>query len=54
MGFDVTVQLLIIRVFCIYEIHEKKWKYYEEVNQLFMDLKKAYDCIKFSLSLVSL
>jgi hypothetical protein len=40
--FDIKVQLLIIRVCCIYEIHEKKWKYYEAVNQLFMDLKKAY------------
>jgi len=46
LGFDVTVQLLIIRVFCIYEIHEKKWQYYEEVNQLFMDLKKAYDSVR--------
>jgi len=39
---------------------EKKWEYNEEVHQLFIDFKKAYDSvrrevyIRFSLSLVSL
>jgi len=48
VGFEVTFQLLIIRVCCIDEIrvHEKKWKYYEAVNQLFMDLQKAYDSVR--------
>ena len=36
----------------------KKWEYNEEVHQLFIDFKKAYDLvrsyIRFSLSLVSL
>jgi len=25
---------------------KKKWKYNETVHQLFIDFKKAYDCIK--------
>jgi hypothetical protein len=46
LGFDVTVHLLIIHVCCIYEIHEKKRKYCEAENQLFMDLKKADDSLR--------
>jgi len=36
----------MVEVCSIYEIHEKKWKYYEAVNQLFMDLKKAYNSVR--------
>ena len=42
--------LLIIRVCCIYDIHEKKWKYYEAVNRLFMGLKKTYDLVRKEVS----
>jgi len=46
-------------MFCIRQIFEKKWEYNEEVHQLFIDFKKAYDLVRwvilrFSLSLVSL
>jgi len=47
-------------IFFIHQILEKKWEYNEEVHQLFIDFKKAYDSvrrrsyIRFSLSLVSL
>jgi hypothetical protein len=27
-------------------MYEKKWKYSEEVHQLFIDFKKAYDSVK--------
>ena len=33
-------------MFCIREIHEKKWEYNEAVNQLFIDIKKAYDSVR--------
>jgi len=52
----------IDQIFCIRQMLEKKLEYNEEVNQLFIDFKKAYDSvrrevlysIRFSLSLVSL
>jgi hypothetical protein len=30
-------------IFCICQIHEKKWEHSEAVHQLFIDLKKVYD-----------
>ena len=27
-------------------VHEKKWEYNEEVHQLFIDFKKAYDSVR--------
>jgi len=33
-------------IFCIRQILEKKWEYNEEVRQLFIDLKKAYDSVR--------
>jgi len=35
----------IDRIFCIRQILEKKWEYNEEVHQLFIDFKKAYDSV---------
>jgi hypothetical protein len=45
VGFDVTDQLLI-RIFWIRQILEKKWEYNETVHQLFVDFKKAYDSVR--------
>ena len=36
----------IDHVFCIRQILEKKWDYNEEVHQLFIDFKKAYDSVR--------
>jgi len=36
----------IDHIFCIRQIHEKKWEYNEEVHQLFIDFKKAYDSVR--------
>jgi len=36
-------KLTIDRIFCICQILEKKWEYNEEVHQLFIGFKKAYD-----------
>jgi len=33
-------------MFCIRQILEKKWKYNEEVHQLLIDFKKAYDSVR--------
>jgi len=33
-------------IFCICQIVEKKWEYNEEVHQLFIDSKKAYDSVR--------
>ena len=33
-------------VFYIHQILEKKWEYNEVVNQLYIDLKKAYDSVR--------
>jgi len=33
-------------IFCIRHIIEKKWEYNEEVHQLFIDFKKAYDSVR--------
>jgi len=33
-------------VFCIRQILEKKWEYNEEIHQLFIDFKKAYDSVR--------
>ena len=39
-------KLTIDRTFCIRQILEKKWEYNEEVHQLFIDFKKAYDSVR--------
>jgi len=45
LALDVTGRLLIIySAFAKYLI--KKWEYVEEVNQLFIDFKKAYDSVR--------
>ena len=36
----------IDHIFCIRQIIEKKWEYNEEVHQLFLDFKKAYDSVR--------
>ena len=36
----------IDHIFCIRQILKKKWEYNEEVNQLFIDFKKAYDSVR--------
>ena len=33
-------------IYCIRQILEKKWEYNEEVHQLFIDFKKAYDSVR--------
>ena len=33
-------------IFCIHQIHEKKWEYNEAVHQLFIDFKKANDSVR--------
>ena len=33
-------------IFCIRQILEKKWEYNEEVHQLFIDFKMAYDSVR--------
>jgi len=39
----------IVHIFCIRQILEKKWEYNEEVHQLFMDFKKAYDSVRMQV-----
>jgi len=36
----------IDHIFCIRQILEKKWEYNEEVQQLFIDFKMAYDSVR--------
>jgi len=36
----------IDHIFCIRQILEKKWEYSEQVHQLFIDFKKAYDSVR--------
>jgi len=36
----------IDHIVCIRQILEKKWEYNEEVHQLFIDFKKAYDSVR--------
>ena len=36
----------IDHIFCIRHILENKWEYNEEVYQLFIDFKKAYDSVR--------
>ena len=45
MDFNTTGQLLI-SIFCISQILEKKWEYNEAVHQLFVDFKKAYNSVR--------
>ena len=44
-GFRLN-RLTIDHIFCIRQILEKKWEYNEEVHQLFIDFKKAYDSVR--------
>ena len=46
MDFDTVGQLLIIYIFCIHQILEKKWEYNEAELQLYIDFKKAYDSVR--------
>jgi hypothetical protein len=34
------------QIFCFRQILEKKWEHRETVNQLFTDIKKAYDSVR--------
>jgi len=36
----------IDHIFCIRQMLEKKWEYNEEVHQLFIDFKRAYDSVR--------
>ena len=45
MAFDATGRLLIIYS-SFAKCLRKKWEYNEEVNQLFIDFKKAYDSVR--------
>jgi hypothetical protein len=45
VGFDITDQLLIT-IFCIHQILERKWEYNGTVQQLFVDFKKVYDSVR--------
>ena len=36
----------IDHIFCIRQILEKKWEYNEEIHQLFIDFKNAYDSVR--------
>ena len=45
MAFDATGRLLIIYSAFVKYLR-KKWEYNEEVYQLFIDFKKAYDSVK--------
>jgi len=40
----------IDHIFCICQILEKKWECNEEVYQLFIDFKKAYDSVRREVS----
>jgi len=46
VAFDATGRSTIDHTFCIRQILEKKWEYNEEVYQLFIDFKKAYDSVR--------
>jgi hypothetical protein len=35
-----------VQIFCIHQILEKKWEYYETVHQLFIDFKETYDTVR--------
>jgi len=40
----------IDHIFCIRQMLQKKWEYSEEVHQLFIDFKKAYDSVRREVS----
>jgi len=44
-GFQLN-RSTIDHIFCIRQILEKKWEYNEEVHQLFINFKKAYDSVR--------
>jgi len=39
----------IDHIFCIRQILEKKWEYNEEVQQFFIDFKKAYVSVRWEI-----
>jgi len=41
-----NIRTIIDHIFCIRQILEKKWEYNEEVHQIFVDFKKAYDSVR--------
>ena len=45
MAFDATGRLLI-RYSALSKCLRKKWEYNEEVHQLFIDFRKAYDSVR--------
>ena len=45
MAFD-PIGRLLIRYFAFAKYLKKKWDYSEEVHQLFIDFKKAYDSVR--------
>jgi len=44
VDFDATGQLVIAYSAC--QIFEERWEYNEELHQLFIDFKKAYDSVR--------
>ena len=36
-------------IFCIHQILEKRWEHNEEVHQLIIDFKKAYDSVRMEV-----
>jgi hypothetical protein len=36
-------------ILCIHQILEKKWEYNETVHNLFIDLNKAYDSVRWKV-----
>jgi len=41
---------IIDHIFCIRQILETKWEYNEEVHQIFIKLKRAYDSVRREVS----
>jgi hypothetical protein len=48
VDFDETDQLLVT-LFCILHMLEKKWEYNERVHQLFVKFKNAYDSVRWEV-----
>jgi len=41
-----TQHVIYCPIYCIHQIHEKKFEYSEELNQLFIDFMKPYDSVR--------
>jgi hypothetical protein len=50
VDFGITGQLLIIHIFSIRQILEKKWEYNEVVHQLLINFNKGYDSVRREVS----